>query len=86
MQFTDSISTKYRWPNKTVPYQLSMNHTSEQRNHIELALKTIESVACVKFIRRSNETDYIEITVSLLIVLHLSAQYNKNCCFFVGQR
>lgn len=66
---TDLITTKYRWPNKTVPYQFSMDHTSEQRNHIEMALKIIESVSCVKFIRRTNETDYIEITASSLIVL-----------------
>lgn len=58
------ISTKYRWPNKTIPYQLSMNHTQEQRDHIELALKAIESVSCVKFVRYTNEVNYIEITVS----------------------
>lgn len=58
------ISTKYRWPNKTVPYQLSMNHTQQHRDYIERTLKAIESVSCVKFIRHTNEVDYIDITVS----------------------
>lgn len=58
------ISTKYRWPNEIVPYQLSMNHTQEQRDYIELALKTIESVSCVKFVRRTNEANYVDVTVS----------------------
>lgn len=34
------IKTKYRWPNKTVPYELNINHSKEQNDHIELALKT----------------------------------------------
>lgn len=58
------ISTKYRWPKKTVPYQLSMDHTKEQRDYIELALKTIESVSCVKFVRRTNQWNYVDVTVS----------------------
>lgn len=59
------ILTKYRWPNKTVPYELSSNHTKEQRDYIEKALRTIESVSCVKFVRRTNEVDYVEMKVSL---------------------
>lgn len=57
------VETKYRWPNKTVPYQLSMDHTKDQRDYIEKALKTLESVSCVKFVRRTNEEDYVELTV-----------------------
>lgn len=58
------IETKYRWPNKTMPYQLSSNHTQEQRDHIELALRTLESVSCVKFVRRTNEVDFVQLNVS----------------------
>lgn len=58
------IEIKYRWPNKTIPYQLSNNHTQQQRDHIELALRTLESVSCVKFVRRTNENDFVELTVS----------------------
>lgn len=57
------IKTKYRWPNKTVPYELNINHSQEQNDLIELALKTIESVSCVRFIKRTTETDYIDIMV-----------------------
>ena len=58
------VSTKYRWPNKTVPYKMSMDYTKEQSDYIELALKTIESVSCVKFVRRTNEEDYVRVFVS----------------------
>lgn len=58
------ISTNYRWPNKTIPYQLDMAYTSEQRNFIEIALKTIESVSCLKFVRRTDEQHYVDVTVS----------------------
>lgn len=73
------ISTKYRWPNKTVPYQLSMNHTQDQRNYIERSLKTIESNSCVKFVRHTNETDYIEITVSLIITTDYAVHSTHRC-------
>lgn len=59
------ILSKYRWPNKTVPYQLSSNHTKEQQDYIELALKTMESVSCLKFIKRTNEEDYVLLTVCI---------------------
>lgn len=58
------IDTKYRWPNKTVPYLLTADHTKEQQNLIESALRSMESVSCVKFVRRTNENDYVEVTVS----------------------
>lgn len=59
------VDTKYRWPNKTLIYQLSEGHTKEQNDFIEEALKVLESVSCVKFKRRTNEEKYVEITVSL---------------------
>ena len=58
------ISTKYRWPNKTVPYRLTHEHTREQRDYIELAVRKIESVSCLKFVRQTNQPAYIQITVS----------------------
>lgn len=59
------IDTRYRWPNKTVPYLLSSDHTEEQRNYIETALKVIETVSCVRFVRRTNETAYVRLAVSI---------------------
>lgn len=61
------ISKKYRWTNKTVPYQLSSDHSKEEQDYIEKGLKTLESVSCLKFVRRTNERDFIELTV----ILHL---------------
>lgn len=56
------ISKAKHWPNKTVYYQLSDEHTKEQRDYIELALKKMESVSCLKFVRRTNQNEYIELT------------------------
>lgn len=58
------ISKSYHWPNKTVYYQLSEKHSQDQRDYIELALRKMESVSCLKFIRRTNQKEYIAITVS----------------------
>lgn len=57
------IATKYRWANKTVPYQLTTDHTKEQRNYIEKALRTLASVSCLTFVRRTNEKDYVQLQV-----------------------
>lgn len=59
------IDEKYRWPNKTVAYQLSQNHTKAQQDFIEKGLRTLESVSCLKFVRRTNETKYVNLTVSI---------------------
>lgn len=59
------VDTKYRWPNKTLIYQLTDRHTKEQNAFIEEALKTLESVSCVRFKRRTHEQEYVQLTVSL---------------------
>lgn len=58
------IPEKYRWPNKTIPYQLSANHSKEQQDFIEKGLRTLESVSCLKFVRRTNEKKFVNLTVS----------------------
>lgn len=59
------IKTKYRWPNKTaIPFDFNPNHSKEQNDHIKLALKTIESVSCVRFVERTTEQEYISIMVT----------------------
>lgn len=57
------IATKYRWANKTVPYRLTSDHTQEQRNYIEKALRTLESVSCLTFVQHTNEKDYVQLQV-----------------------
>lgn len=62
------ISKNARWPNNVVRYQLSPNHTKQQHNIIENALKQIEKVSCIKFLPRTNQNAYVEIIVSLRFV------------------
>lgn len=57
------IDINYRWPNKTVPYQLNPNHTTAQNAHILRALNMIESVSCIRFKPRIDETVFIELKV-----------------------
>lgn len=68
------VSTKYRWPNKTLPYVLPKNLSIPQKIQTKLALKTLESVSCVKFVERTNEKDYVEVEVSqeMSLILHQS--------------
>lgn len=58
------IAKNYRWPNKIVPFALSPDHTESQNRMIEDALKKIEAVSCIKFVRRTNQNDYVQIIVS----------------------
>lgn len=53
----------YRWPNKKVSYVLSENHTTEQIDLILQAMRKIENVSCVRFQKRSDETDYVQFEV-----------------------
>lgn len=59
------IESNWRWPDKVIPYQLSNEHSKRENDMIEEALKRIESVSCVKFKRRTNEKDYIQLIVSV---------------------
>lgn len=64
------ISTRYRWPNKTVPYTLPRDLSQPQKNQIELALRTMESISCVKFVERTDENDYVDVIVCTQIDFH----------------
>lgn len=77
------ISTKYHWPDRTIPYRLTHKHTKKQRNFIELALSKIASVSCLKFVRQTNEKNYIEITVSMTISRSNSIAKSTNWCVIV---
>lgn len=58
------IDVDYRWPNKTIIYQLTSNHTDEQNEYIEEALRKLSLLSCLKFVHRTNQEDYIEISVN----------------------
>ncbi|XP_039292598.1 astacin-like metalloendopeptidase [Nilaparvata lugens] len=54
------ISTKYKWPNATVPYQFTSNYTEEEREKVESSMKEIETKTCVKFTPKADiDKDYI---------------------------
>lgn len=72
------IATKYRWANKTVPYQLTTDHTKEERDYIEKALRTLESVSCLTFVRRTNEKDYVQLQVCALFFIIYTLSISKN--------
>lgn len=65
------LSTQYRWPNRIIPYRLSNGFTTKQKHYIELALNDIESVSCLKFVQRTNQKNFIDITVSTQQSIHI---------------
>lgn len=78
------INIEYRWPNKTVPYQLNPKHTTAQNEYILLALNALESVSCVKFRPRTDEFAYVELGVSYR--RHRSFLFYKRMTFILGRR
>lgn len=54
----------WHWPNKTIPYAMNESHSREQQEYIEETLRKMEAVSCIKFVPRTNEDHYIQITVS----------------------
>lgn len=68
------VLTKFRWPNKTIPYVLPKTLSAPQKAQTELALRTLESVSCVKFVKRTDQTDYVDVVVclriSFILILH----------------
>lgn len=65
------VNQIYRWPNKRrVPYALSAGHTYQQQRYIEYYLRALSRMSCVKFVRRSTESDYIQLTVSRTASVH----------------
>lgn len=66
------IQENYRWPNATVLYMLSNEHSHAENKMILDAMRTIESVSCIRFRKRINETDYVQFKVSI--------PYNSTYC------
>lgn len=64
-------STDYRWPDNTVIYQFESTHTPEEQYKIEMAMKQIEDAtsSCIKFVERTNQNNYVAITVRTKCIL-----------------
>lgn len=61
----------YRWPDATVIYQFSTNHSVEQNAVILEAMREIEIVSCLRFRSRTYETDYVQFEVSFYRIFPL---------------
>ncbi|GAB0087749.1 Metalloendopeptidase [Sergentomyia squamirostris] len=60
---TGLVNTQYRWPNNTVPYQLSSEFTQSEADFIRTSLNRVEEVSCLKFISRNSfHNDFISVT------------------------
>lgn len=58
------IHTTYRWPNNTVVYNMdSPPFEQSDKDLVESSLKAIEEVTCIKFIHRTNEDYFVNLTV-----------------------
>lgn len=56
------VNVATRWPNARVPYIFSNQQDQAQKDYIVKALGVIESVTCIRFVPRTDEADYVEIT------------------------
>ncbi|XP_053669754.1 zinc metalloproteinase nas-4-like [Anopheles nili] len=61
--YTAVIGEAYKWPNNIVPYVIDSTAFSiVQQNSIVSALQQIELVSCVRFVKRTNQKDYVAVT------------------------
>ncbi|CDW54647.1 Astacin domain containing protein [Trichuris trichiura] len=58
---TGRVGSTYRWPNGRIPYQLSSSYSSRERAIIARAMQSYHDRTCIRFVRRTNEQDYLKI-------------------------
>lgn len=67
---TGLAHTTYRWPNNTVVYNMnSPPFKDSEKELVERSLKLIEEVTCVKFVTRTIEDYFINLTVRLAFLI-----------------
>ncbi|GAB0087748.1 seminal metalloprotease 1 [Sergentomyia squamirostris] len=59
---TGLLNTRYRWPDNTLAYDFAADVNAEQRDWIELGLRNISGHTCLKFVKRTTQTDYVRVT------------------------
>lgn len=74
---TGLINGTYRWPENTIPYTLSSVFNEAQLAHIHRGLREIEEATCLKFVVRTTEANFVNVTVSDYFLSHF-------CRNFVG--
>lgn len=62
-------ASDYRWPNYTIPIQFNESHSADANAEILSAINSIESVSCVRFVNRTDESNYLQVTVGVFAFL-----------------
>ncbi|EFX86897.1 hypothetical protein DAPPUDRAFT_97051 [Daphnia pulex] len=55
------LSSRERWPDAKIPYEISATYTPEQREIIAFGMKAFHNKTCIRFVRRTTEENYIRI-------------------------
>ncbi|XP_046647126.1 zinc metalloproteinase nas-8-like isoform X2 [Daphnia pulicaria] len=55
------LSSRERWPDAKIPYEISATYTPEQRAIIAFSMKAFHNKTCIRFVRRTTEKNYIRI-------------------------
>ncbi|XP_043210158.1 uncharacterized protein LOC122375065 [Amphibalanus amphitrite] len=50
------------WPNGVIPYSISSNYSSSERELINRVFRLFETVTCLRLVPRTSEKDYVRIT------------------------
>jgi len=61
---TGLVNENYRWPNNTVYYEISTAFEQDRVESIELGLRRIEEVTCLRFVKRTDEVNYVYVTAN----------------------
>ncbi|GAB0093344.1 Metalloendopeptidase [Sergentomyia squamirostris] len=59
---TGQLNPASRWPNNTLVYAFAPNINKAERNSVIKALRQISKRSCVKFVERTTEKDYVQVT------------------------
>jgi hypothetical protein len=66
-----------KWPNRVIPYRISGLYTEYDVAAINVAIKALNRMSCVKFKPHENEEDYL---------LIWPVKYPKGCWAFIGKQ
>ena len=61
---TGLINQTYRWSHNIVPYTLDATMSDAQRTAIRDALDEMEANLCLKFVERTDQSDYVRVTIT----------------------
>ncbi|GAB0099068.1 hypothetical protein DMENIID0001_148910 [Sergentomyia squamirostris] len=62
--WTGTLESKYQWPNKTIAFDFEGTWYTEETQRFYYAIMDIAAKTCIKFVRRTNQTNYIMVTTA----------------------